>query len=116
MKASDLRIGNLILNGADCEFKVNHQTIGNFYSAQILGSFKPIPLTEEWLEKLGFIWCDLRNGWIIEISKSNTLLIDGRGNVFIGDDVELDNPILEVHQLQNLYFALTGEELKIKNK
>jgi len=72
----------------------------------------PIPLTEEWLIRMGFI-----DGFL----KTNC----GRwyySNGFI--TVELDNGMQHydmmvdidyVHQLQNLYFSLIGEELTIKN-
>lgn len=64
--------------------------------------FKPLPLTDKWLIKLGFKpfgkdW--VLNGIIIHTRK--------RGYV-INKKVQI---IKFVHQLQNIYFALTGEEL-----
>jgi hypothetical protein len=78
------------------------------------GFVQPVTLTEDWLNKFGFHWCGMRNGWIIDISKGNIMVIDGRGNFAIGDSCEMDNPVLYVHQLQNLFFALTGKELELK--
>ena len=64
----------------------------------------PIPLTEEWLVKFGFTGWDL--GYY-------TLLMD-RGVFFILTEdgmTIISRNVKYVHQLQNLYFALTGEEL-----
>ena len=68
---------------------------------------KPIPLTEEWLLKFGFDKIDfqfIKNG--IKLFPIRDLYY--RGNFPIKSDIKY------VHQLQNLYFALTGEELIIK--
>jgi hypothetical protein len=86
-------------------------------------NYKPIPLTEEWLLKFGFekemdgslvlnnlaIFLDKR-------FKENVYLMTIEGGIF-GSEVwnKLHNLKLKhVHQLQNLYFALTNEELTIK--
>ena len=71
---------------------------------------EPIPLTEEWLLKLGF----KRFPWGLVIGellfkddlKCNELTLE------IGNGFRVKNK--HVHQLQNLYFALTNEELIIK--
>lgn len=70
--------------------------------------FTPIPLTEEWLVKLGF-------ERIESITQKDGLTIRGRKNfeVYV-HDYNKDLRIEWVHQLQNLYFALVGEELKAK--
>jgi len=70
----------------------------------------PIPITEEWLEKFAF--------------KKVTSFVFGKstgvGNILIEDTPSYhwvgwsQYPIKYVHQLQNLYYALTGEELTIK--
>jgi hypothetical protein len=66
---------------------------------------EPIPLTEEWLVKFGFK--PLVKDWQIK-----GLIIHARKRGFV---VNNRIPILKtVHQLQNLYFALTGEELTLK--
>jgi hypothetical protein len=119
MKATELRIGNWIeLKDYPTTPHWEVESIGNLL--QIGGQlwsieeFKPIPLTEEWLvrfglHKIGDIWEFWKNSeW--------HLYEDGgwylwNGNVRV-DCVEIKN----VHQLQNLYFALTGEELKINEK
>lgn len=75
---------------------------------------EPIPLTEECLLKFGFekclngFWCakELLN---VKISKHFVTEI-----YLSGSDTDLAfNGIQYIHQLQNLYFALTGEELTL---
>ena len=106
MKAQELRIGNWILNGINEEFQTNGETINNFDAGQaLLGAFKPIPLTEEWLVKLGF------EDDILYIG-NHTFRMNTYGVIFY-----FNTPLLYikyVHQFQNLVFALTGEELIIK--
>lgn len=74
--------------------------------------FRPIVLTEDWLIKYGF---DYRDGWIDDYYNGRISLCN---NPFEeGWAVENINPnfkIQYVHQLETLYFALTGKEMKIK--
>lgn len=64
------------------------------------------PLTEEWLEKFG-----LSPDWTWKINEPvrGTIFQDGKAYGW-----NHNIPLQYVHQLQNLYFALTGEELTIK--
>lgn len=74
---------------------------------------EPIELTEYWLIKFGFektiggrtktIWFSI---------DSLRILIEKGKFIPIGKGIDLKS----VHQLQNLYFALTGEELIIKEQ
>ncbi len=118
IQAKDLRIGNYI----DTAYKGKPKQIeriteivvdaGNIKGLSY-SSLKPIPLTEEWLIKFGFeIYKGVED---IHYSHNNFWDIDRRigGNYFRCDHLELEN-IKYVHQLQNLYFALTSEELTIK--
>lgn len=107
---------------------------GNTFMAQ-LELIKPIPLTEEWLVKFGFEKHDslIANSFSKSISRTEDLkelcvYIDS-GNEYIHiRDGERSYPTTAdiittllngdyhgrpfyVHQIQNLYFALTGEEL-----
>jgi hypothetical protein len=79
----------------------------------------PLPLTPEWLLRCGFkddggnMWSgpEIENDDSIEyftIKKKNA------GFFFYGSEWTHGKPFLYVHQLQNLYFAMTGEELTIK--
>jgi hypothetical protein len=104
MKANELRIGNWFIEKDEVK-----QFDGDFY--HLLGC-DPIPLNTNWLLKLGF-----------EYNDNIGLYQNGGFDVDIEDDVYCHFYINEygdwykdidyVHQLQNLYFALTGEELTI---
>ena len=103
--------------------------------------FQPIPLTEEWLVKFGFKYQDrdvshvngkIERFWIIKWSTdgdSYGIEIDliprlhSNGFFWLNWDIGGGNNFVHlphsckleyVHQLQNLYFALTGEELTLK--
>lgn len=136
MKAEELMIGNIILSG-------KHQLVG--YVKSIFGNdvlledkltgeeWQPelkdcagIPLTEEWLLKMGFTKendNDLRiRDFRIRGSVNDWLYYQVDYHLWTNDHYCFDNEkssesisgrINFVHQLQNLYFALTGEELKI---
>lgn len=102
MDANDLRIGNLIKKDG-IVVTVDGRTIFDFWCYDnVRRNHEPITLTENWLISFGFKpfskdWS--KNGVIIHTRK--------RGYV-----IRKSIPIIEsVHQLQNLYFALRGEEL-----
>ncbi len=84
--------------------------------------YKPIPLTEEWLLKFGFsksvrenyndMYKDLSARMVLWFNEGNIAEMD-----LIQDEKHISfkhGHIQFVHQLQNLYFALTGEELILK--
>lgn len=74
---------------------------------------KPIELTEEILLKCGFFYDS--DADTFKISNCTMQLdsygFDGYMVIIFGEDLRL---IKNLHQLQNLYFCLTGEELEIK--
>jgi hypothetical protein len=77
----------------------------------------PIPLTEEWLLKFGFgrHHTDYANDIIyIKNVPDNTEFEWGVYPNELGSGIQIQNRNLlkYVHQLQNLYFALTGEEIE----
>ena len=125
MKANELRIGNWV------KWNYEESSDGNAYPVEFgyeLDDIKnnpnivePIPLTEEWLVKFGFDKEEeYDEGKVIDYRMTlmkNSLEfvsfwesedITGVNQCQTGVDVEY------VHQLQNLYFALTGTELEIK--
>ena len=108
MKASELRIGNFYNQFGNIT-EVDWSVLKDLKDAPIDQLWcKPIPLTEEWLLKFGFDKIDfqfIKNG--IKLFPIRDLYY--RGNFPIKSDIKY------VHQLQNLYFALTGEELTIKD-
>lgn len=71
----------------------------------------PIPLTPEILEKAGFElfpW-----GWVKKSSKDFGVRLTVKSFMY---EVSGNNPVCldYLHQLQNLYFSLTGEELNVQ--
>jgi hypothetical protein len=112
MISNELRIGNYLQDFGGNVAQVIHLT----KDKTILES--PIPLTEEWLLKFGFIQKKTKGRGFylndillrLENDKYETILI--ADDPFCGHLVEQE--IKYVHQLQNLYFALTGNELEIK--
>jgi hypothetical protein len=87
----------------------------------IISHYEPIPLTDEWMFNFGFkkhkagmggadMWQGM-SGWGIN-SDEWLFRGDTKGGLkLVG---YFNTNILYVHQLQNLYFDLTGEELTIK--
>lgn len=119
MKANELRIGNYVLTNTTETHSMTVHTIGEMKGVSVLingyreEDVSPIPITEEWLLKFGFEWLNhgLRLGNIClrqEISGYAIYLSNESHNFKID--------LKHVHQLQNLYFALTQEELTIKTK
>ena len=116
MKANELRIGNYILHEPTIDdWEEIIVTLPSLLQVDISPeSYCGIPLTEEWLLKFGFEKLE-------HDMASHQYLLNGFPEVIIyGDAVPYtvinENMIdlLFVHSLQNLYFALTGEELQIK--
>jgi hypothetical protein len=132
MKATELRIGNLTQDSKGNLLKVIGLTDDNIsyyvvdrskFPLEVGWQAKPIPLTEEWLVKFGFkITKDPEHNFYekpFDIYHVQLKRLIGRDVFYL----ELNKPngasylikqINHVHQLQNLYFALTGEELTIK--
>jgi hypothetical protein len=127
MKANELRIGNLfILPNGDIG-KISYHEIRLMVVAIEKPDYQPIPLTEEWLLKFGFVQSSNNLGNTFHILKKDgvivMLTIEHWTNIDINSKYHnhwhceylLNGHKLQyLHQLQNLYFALTGEELTIK--
>lgn len=119
MDVRELRIGNLIEWNKQ-PFKVCRiftDSIENEFWCKPLNELHPIPLTEEWLVKLGFEE---------SYNSSVRLKFDHKENTECGYDFSrVSDKSMEgfryyghyikigfVHQLQNLYYSLTGKELE----
>jgi len=126
MKENELRVGNLVLIdsdiwGAVSEIRSNHAKV--LYKGEVNGEvserisliefirLSPIPLTEEWLLKFEFIKT-YENPFIEYEWSLGEFQISNEFESYLG---KYGDVIKSVHQLQNLYFALTGEELKINS-
>lgn len=119
---SEYRIGNLVhhvLFGTSRIIEIRNDGISianpkNYSNAYFipndeLNRIEPIPITEEWLIRFGFDrpanswigeifhlseWDDYPLNWCVAFNKNNAVLI---------------KKLKYIHQLQNLYFALTGQ-------
>ena len=134
IKAEELRIGNLLELGSEILTVISIQGAGGwtekfgaegddvFPSEEEYDKIEGIALTEKWLKRLGFDTVDYEYDFI-EWAKEETELdfsinqigIPPENQPFIftydtgmGDR---NREVQYVHQLQNLYFALTGSEL-----
>ena len=131
MKEKELRFGNYIMAISDKVIETVIKLEKNKINACNDTYFIPIPLTEEWLIKFGFKYDEQDEAYIkgilhIEDRDTDRYLNKGtkdklKGyfgiwfnphNCYVNNCFIID--IKYVHQLQNLYFALTGEELTIK--
>ena len=111
MRENELRIGNLVYhNDKIIEIKSLHPQDDDVNDEIPFHSIFGIPLTEEWLLKFGFEKKGKR------ISKGWFYLWDENGIIFFAlaemhDEIGQYLNIKHVHQLQNIYFALTNQEL-----
>jgi hypothetical protein len=131
MKPEELRIGNWVHH----EIRWSYRQLGAIHSFDFqwddedwhalgertidLNEISPIPLTEEWLKKFGFK-DPPKNGmaYRMNINSSDELCWyrqdDSLRYQTQGSGFTRNFGIKYVHQLQNLYYALTGNELTIK--
>jgi hypothetical protein len=112
MNVNELRVGNWVL----C---ATHGIVDVQVDADILkliqdGAryFHPIPLNIEILDKCGFFYQD-NNSYQLDTNLGFSIWgrVESGFNVYVDSD-EIGRSIKYLHQLQNVYFDLTGEELK----
>lgn len=108
----------------DCEYLKVKKPFVNGLKECYAKDLRPIPLTPELLEKCGFekFPYDADDEdveyWILKLPESGQISYYKPGEFFVSDTHSPDFygakvNITHLHQLQNLYFALTGEELQI---
>lgn len=108
MKAEEFRVGNQTNLGVVVTIYNNgFWVIGNdkTYHYSDEADIQPIPLTDEWLWKFGIYEYPYKVlGGVIKV----------RNGVYFFKCNGVDIEIKYVHTFQNFIFALTGEELTIK--
>jgi hypothetical protein len=119
LKANELRTENLLMHDGEVVVIDSIQQSllsvkGNNYW-ELMKDFEPIPLTEDWLIRLGFEKTSnnehTKDRFVFR-KQQHDLVINGFEYDYNG--ILLTRPEY-VHTLQNLYFALMGEELTLKN-
>jgi len=127
MKAKDLMIGDYFQYGKGSITTVFQIVFdrrqGHLINGQIPESHcHPIPLTPEILEKAGFKWEIFYQGFYNKAMSNNShspyiileSSLDGIYKiVMFRTSMKIGVSLQYLHQLQNLYFSLTGEELNI---
>jgi hypothetical protein len=120
MNANELRIGNRVrsLIGDEIvhEIYTHKVLVGGMDSASTVryDEIMPIPLNDAWLLKLGFYVKSLWT-WSMDIDSSRKLVyyVGIRGWFINTESNGIYYNVQHVHQIQNLYHALTGKELEI---
>jgi hypothetical protein len=124
IKDTELKKGNLLILNVNYkevihrvdeiytdEVKVTSIEDNSCFPQMALRTCTPIPLTPDWLERCGFV--DNGSYWEYKGEPGFALLKDKELNLYIGNPAR--TYVKTVHNLQNLYFALTeGVELKIE--
>jgi len=132
MKATELRIGSLVfidLSGkpyvvdaiirdgtpsdTHCGFELYVEGIDYDYAIYA----EPIPLTDDWLKKFGFSVTE-KNGSMghFKVYTNEPLTFNTNHGWWLRNAPFDNERLMYVHQLQNLYFALTGDELTLKEQ
>jgi hypothetical protein len=125
MEAKELRIGNAYRDctSKEIRFITGFSEDGVYYNDgfDFYESMLNVILTEEWLVKFGFVK-DKKHNNCCDLELENDFYLQGVGygksnikyEVILTDSNDNELTLVKhVHQLQNLYFALTNEELKL---
>lgn len=110
MRENELRVGVYIYYLEEV-FKVDAECISMHWGDDLDDAYRPIPITEEWLLKLGFEKVNrvfYKNDFGYEFGFINRAVLKN------GDNYILITHIEYIHQLQNLYFSLFNKELQVK--
>lgn len=123
MKTRELRIGNYLNYKNTQDLAIVHLINGekhydcrDEYGFTPNGNYEPIKITEDWLIKFGFKKKEFdklypkERHFLYEVNLYHT-----KQELFEGYIVSYENTLIRgvryVHELQNLYFCLTGNEL-----
>jgi len=122
VKANELRLGNLVY-GFKTIWQIDFTDFRNYDTDTGELPYDPIQLTPEILERCGFqyyAWPDFLQ--FSHFIKNDFILRETDSGYSFFNTSKCDNSqrqhlviIRHLHQLQNLYFALTGEELEYKH-
>ncbi|WP_061085214.1 hypothetical protein [Chryseobacterium indologenes] len=114
----ELRIGNYFQESSSKEIiqveSISKDTVA--FSGYFTKGWQaePIELTEEWLFKLGYERD--KNEYCVSGFDRFNVFQSVKGPYIFCDDEKSIRYVEYVHELQNIFFALTGEELTIKEQ
>lgn len=130
--ANELRLGNYVLQKVETRIVVTTCTYNQFelLSKNQQKNFFPVVLNAQWLEKCGFK--ENKDYALLPQAREFKLTLPVIGNnnneiaAYIKNNQEcfaratvnglpVSNNLYHLHQLQNLYAALTGQELPVTN-
>jgi len=116
MKANEIRVGNIFIGYDDKLFSWGLKEFSfiepdvNISIDEIIKS--PVVVSEEILLKVGFE--KVLNKYTLKTCDKPFIIIF-LDNSFKYDDLRFETAVNNLHQLQNIYFALTGKELDTSN-
>ena len=118
MEAKNFRLGNLLYNTEGNVDKINIEALKYLleYGGAKMCQAKPIEVNEEWLTKFGF---EKKKGSIsydkdkLSLYFGDTILSDKNGRTYWNSWAIMEKTPNYIHELQNLFFALTGTELEL---
>jgi len=126
MKVTELRLGNWVNTQWYKDFKIVGLTVFEDKTAQCsifkdlnyypqstnINDLHAIKITHEWLSKFGFKRFEENDSYQLDVKLGFSIWgrIKTGFNIYV-ESTEIGKSIKYVHQLQNIYFELTGKEL-----
>lgn len=124
---SELRIGNLIQKrddicvlasiNTDETIRIYNEDKTDTWGCFALRIFNAIPLTEDWFLKFGYVkkgkylYCHDNSTRVFKSESCNSYWFELGYDIENGVEWKMITHFEYVHQLQNLYFAISGSEL-----
>jgi hypothetical protein len=122
MKTTELRLDNLVQFKSQLRGWIIDKVHADYFKTNLIKNIKGIPLNRNWLLRFGF----LKTKYGYELDHFETPM----GRPYFTLEYSIDHKLMQiypldegrmdlshinyVHQLQNLYFAITGQELELK--
>lgn len=132
MFIEEFRIGNYVLRKHSDEIIciaeiIENNTLSGGYGVKSkngdkcsLGYISPIPLTEDLLSKMGFGMAFATDPQepnpliVFFLEEFELLMFKDEQTIFHLSGNGFQTNVLYVHQLQNIYFSITGKEMEVK--
>ena len=125
MESTELRIGNYVNksllsgNGRKLNLKISINDLEKLDKGNPIFNYEPIPLTEDILLKCGFEKANYEKNYPLYFNKNKTKYSDAISVSVYSDFCRVKivdktvKTLVYLHDFQNIYFALTNEELNI---